>query len=150
MWRKRTGLCLDTSLLPSLLGVGILIHCLPAPALGKATPRSTGGSFEGANPHLGDSSWLRGRQKPSVLVRRAWSSLDGEESKSTPMCEACVSTYSGQTLGPEGKCPSSRTDSLLYFESDLPFSHPNSSKQNTEKQKTESIDTVLVAHGSFS
>lgn len=70
-------------------------------------------------------------------VRRAWSSLDGEESKST---QAGVSAYSGQRPVPKAKCPSSRTDSLLYFQSHLPFSHPNSSKQDTEKQKMESID----------
>lgn len=67
-------------------------------------------------------------------------------------CEAVVSTYSGQMLVPEAKYPSSRTDFLLYFESHLPFPHPNSSKQDTEKQRkyTASIDLILVAHGSFS
>lgn len=66
-------------------------------------------------------------------------------------CEAVVSTYSGQMLVSEAKYPSSRTDFLLYFESHLPFPHPNSSKQDTKKQRkhTGSIDTNLVAHGFF-
>lgn len=50
-------------------------------------------------------------------------------------CEAAVSTHSGQMLVPEAKYPSSRTDSLLYFECRLPFPHPNSSNQDTEKHR---------------
>lgn len=34
-------LCLDTSVFPSLLGVGIHIFCLPALALVETTPRSS-------------------------------------------------------------------------------------------------------------
>lgn len=59
-------------------------------------------------------------------------------------CEAVVSTYSGQML----KYLSSRTDFFLTLNLTLPFPHPNSSKQDTEKQRGQLI--VLVAYSSFS
>lgn len=69
-----------------------------------------------------------------------------------PTGEAVVSTYSGPMLVPEAKYPSSRTNFLLHFELQLPFPHPDSSKQDTEKYRKPkgSTDIVLVVHGSFS
>lgn len=49
---------------------------------------STGGSFSGASPHVDDSGEVCGKQKPSLPVR-AWSSSDGEESKSTHTWSSC-------------------------------------------------------------
>lgn len=88
-----------------------------------------------------------GKQKPSLPVKKGLEFSRWKVNLLT--CEAVVSIYSGQMLVPEAKYPNSRTDFLLYFESPLPFSHPNSSKQDTEKQRkyTGSIDTVLVARG---
>lgn len=68
------------------------------------------------------------------------------KSEPTHICEGGVATYLGQIPVLEAKCPTSRTDSFLYFESHLPFSHPNSSKQDAEKQKIDLIDTVLAVH----
>lgn len=56
-------------------------------------------------------------------------------------CEAVVCTYSEQMLVPEAKYPSSRTNFLLYFELQLPFPHPDSSKQDTEKYRKQKGST---------
>lgn len=138
VWPKRKGMCLDTSLLPSLLGVGILIHCLPAPALGGGSHTQKHWAFFGGcqSPSGRLVGCVAGRSPPCRWEGHG-SSQDAEESKSTHMREAGVSTYSGQMLVPEAKCPSSRADSLLYFQSHYHFPTPilqNKTLKNTENK----------------
>lgn len=91
-------MCLDTALLPSLLQVGILTYCLPALAPVKTTPRSHWKALVVFSV-VPIPIWMtpvgcvvrcvENRSPPCQFLRRAWSSLDGEESKSIHMWGSC-------------------------------------------------------------
>lgn len=78
--------------------------------------------------------WLCGKLKPSLPVRRAWSSTDGEESKFTHLWSSCFYIFRTDAYTWR-KAPQFQNWFLFYFESHLPFPHPNSSKQDTEKHR---------------
>lgn len=109
-------MCLDTDSLPPLGGGGggrirIAYLLLPWRTPCPEQLGSPGVSFSGANPH-----WMTlHRCVWEAEGKRAWSSLDGEESTSTHMWSSCFYIFRTDACTWSKVPHSSRTDFLLYF-----------------------------------